>query len=53
MRQAGGRRGGGAQLTPLGEAIIAHFREAEAAIASTTQEDLAALQAEVQHPVGN
>jgi molybdate transport system regulatory protein len=53
MRQAGGRRGGGAQLTPLGEAIIAHFRAAEAAIASTTQEDLAALQAEVQHPVGN
>ncbi len=47
MRQTGGRHGGGATLTPLGEAVIARFRKAEAAIAAAARDDLAALQAEV------
>ena len=52
MRQTGGRYGGGAQLTPLGEAIITRFRATEAAIAEATRDDLAAVQAEVQPPTG-
>ena len=53
MRQTGGRYGGGAQLTPLGEAIITRFRATEAAIAEATHDDLAAFQAEVQPPTGD
>jgi len=49
-RQAGGRQGGGAALTPLGEAVIARFRAMEAAITAATQEELTALQAEVKSP---
>ncbi|HEX3982989.1 MAG TPA: LysR family transcriptional regulator [Acidisoma sp.] len=49
-RQAGGRHGGGAQLTPLGQAVIARFRAAEAAIEAAARSELAALAAEVQVP---
>jgi molybdate transport system regulatory protein len=47
-RQAGGRHGGGAALTPLGQSIIARFRSAEAAIAAATRDDMAALAGEIQ-----
>lgn len=47
-RQAGGRHGGGARLTPLGETVIHRFRAVEAEIATATREHLAALQAEIQ-----
>lgn len=45
--QSGGRRGGGARLTPLGEAIVSRFRAAEAAAAAAVAGEIAALQAEV------
>ncbi|MCB8875206.1 winged helix-turn-helix domain-containing protein [Acidisoma silvae] len=50
-RQAGGRHGGGAALTPLGQAIITRFRAAEAAITAATDEDVTALAAEIQGPI--
>jgi molybdate transport system regulatory protein len=50
-RHAGGRQGGGAELTPLGRAIITRFRATEAAIASATRDEIAALAAEIQPQV--
>lgn len=46
-RQAGGRHGGGAQLTVLGLTLIARFRAVEQAALEATKDHLAALQAEV------
>jgi molybdate transport system regulatory protein len=45
--QTGGRRGGGARLTPLGRAVIGHFRAIEHAAAAATARHVAALQAEI------
>lgn len=42
---AGGRGGGGARLTPLGEALIARYGALEAKIDATTQPELEALRA--------
>lgn len=43
---AGGRRGGGAALTPLGEAVLTHYRALERRLAAAAEgEDLAALRA--------
>ena len=39
----GGRQGGGAQLTPFGEAVLARMRRIEASAASATRRDVAAL----------
>ena len=44
---AGGARGGGAQLTPLGKQLIARFRAMEAAANAAIASDLAALGAEL------
>lgn len=46
-RRAGGRRGGGARLTPLGLALIARYRAIEHAAAVAAETHLAALQVEV------
>ena len=51
VRQTGGRHGGGAMLTPLGQAIITRFRAAEAAIAAAAHDDIAALEAEIQQTI--
>lgn len=45
--QTGGRKGGGAQLTPLGLAIVSRFRAIERAAASAAAAHMAALQAEI------
>lgn len=45
--QVGGKQGGGAKLTPLGLAIITHFRALEQATADAARQHLAALQAEM------
>lgn len=43
---AGGRRGGGAALTPLGETVLARYRALERRLALAAEgEDLAALRA--------
>ncbi|MFC3208470.1 MAG: winged helix-turn-helix domain-containing protein [Mesorhizobium sp.] len=45
--QTGGRKGGGAQLTPLGLAVVSRFRAIERAAASAAAVHMAALQAEI------
>ena len=45
-RMAGGSRGGGATLTPLGMDIVARYRKLEAAALALAAEDLAALEAQ-------
>ena len=49
-RQTGGRNGGGAKVTDLGQALITRFRDVEQASASAASEHLAALQAEIDLP---
>jgi molybdate transport system regulatory protein len=46
--QKGGPRGGGAQLTPVGMAVVSRFRAIERAAASAAAQHIAALQAEVE-----
>jgi molybdate transport system regulatory protein len=46
-RQTGGRNGGGARLTDLGETLIARYRAVEQAAAAVAEEHLAVLQAEI------
>lgn len=45
--QSGGKRGGGASLTPLGRAVVARFRAIERLAAAAGAPDMAALQAEI------
>lgn len=45
--RSGGRKGGGATLTPLGHALIARYRAMEQAAAAATEPHLAALAAEI------
>jgi molybdate transport system regulatory protein len=45
--QTGGRRGGGASLTPIGLAVVSRFRAIERAAASAAEQHLQALQAEI------
>ncbi len=40
---AGGSGGGGANLTPAGEAVVAHYRAIEAATAAAAKKHLSAL----------
>jgi len=49
-RQTGGRNGGGAKVTDLGQALITRFRAVELAAAAAASEHLAALQAEIDRP---
>lgn len=46
-RQAGGKNGGGARLTPLGLALISHFRAIEQAAAQVAAPHIEALQREI------
>ena len=46
--QKGGKRGGGAQLTPVGLAVVTRFRAIERAAAAAAAEHMAALQAEIE-----
>lgn len=43
--EAGGAQGGGTALTPLGKAVVAHYRAAEAKAAKAAEKEIAALQA--------
>ena len=45
--QTGGKKGGGAQLTPVGLEIVSRFRAIERAAESAAEQHMAALQAEV------
>ncbi|MCC6204883.1 MAG: winged helix-turn-helix domain-containing protein [Hyphomicrobiales bacterium] len=45
--KTGGRRGGGAELTPAGLSVVARFRAIERAAQSAAEPHLAALQKEV------
>jgi molybdate transport system regulatory protein len=46
-RQAGGKNGGGAILTPFGVSLIARYRKIERAAAGAVREELAALRADM------
>lgn len=45
--QTGGKRGGGAKLTPFGEELVAKYREIERLSAAAAEPLLAALQSQV------
>lgn len=45
--KTGGRRGGGAELTPAGAALVRRFRAIERAAGEAAAEHIAALQAEI------
>jgi len=45
--KTGGKRGGGAVLTPVGKALVARFRAIEQAAALAAATELQALQAEI------
>jgi len=49
-RQAGGKNGGGAVLTPFGVSLIARYRKIERAAADAARKELAALRADIGHP---
>ena len=46
--QKGGKRGGGARLTPAGEAVVRRFRAIERSALSAAEPHIAALQAEIE-----
>lgn len=46
--QTGGKRGGGAQLTDIGLAIVSRFRAIERAATAVAEQHIAALQAEIE-----
>lgn len=45
--QTGGRKGGGAQLTPVGLAVVSRFRAIERAATHAAEQHLKALQEEI------
>jgi molybdate transport system regulatory protein len=45
--KTGGKRGGGAQLTPAGLAVVSRFRAIERAAGAAAEQHIAALQAEI------
>ena len=46
--KTGGRKGGGATLTPFGETLVSRFRAIEAAAHDAAREHMQALQAEIE-----
>src|SRR5215472_9627596 len=49
-RQAGGKDGGGAALTPFGLSLVARYRKIERDAASAVRKDLAALRSDIGRP---
>lgn len=49
-RQTGGKNGGGAMLTPFGEALVARYRRIEHDAAIAVKKDLAALRNDISKP---
>ncbi len=45
--QAGGKKGGGAELTPTGLAVVGRYRAIERAAAAAAEPHIAALQADI------
>jgi molybdate transport system regulatory protein len=43
----GGKRGGGAKLTPFGMSLVAHYRNIERSVKSATRQELIALRADM------
>jgi len=46
-RQAGGKNGGGAVLTPFGLSLVAHYRKIERSAETAARKELRALRAEM------
>jgi molybdate transport system regulatory protein len=46
-RQAGGKNGGGAMLTPFGLSLVARYRKIERSAESAARKDLQALRADI------
>jgi molybdate transport system regulatory protein len=46
----GGRSGGGARLTPLGEEVLGRYRRMQAATEAAIKDDLAALKRTMRKP---
>jgi molybdate transport system regulatory protein len=46
--QTGGKQGGGAQLTPVGLAVVSRFRAIERAAAAAAAQHMVALQEEIE-----
>jgi molybdate transport system regulatory protein len=46
--QTGGKHGGGAQLTPLGQSVVSRYRAIEQAATSAAEGHIKALQAEIE-----
>lgn len=49
-RQAGGKNGGGAALTPFGISLVARYRKIERDAASAVRKELAALRNDIGRP---
>ncbi len=49
-RQAGGKNGGGAALTPFGETLVARYRRIEREAASAVKKELTALRNDIAKP---
>ena len=49
-RQAGGKNGGGAALTPFGISLVARYRKIERDAASAVRKELAALRSDIGKP---
>ena len=49
-RKVGGKRGGGAMLTPFGISLVARYRKIERSVESAAREELLALRADVNAP---
>ena len=47
-RQAGGKNGGGAMLTPFGLSLVARYRNIERSVESAARKELLALRAEMR-----
>ena len=48
-RQAGGRNGGGAMLTPFGMSLVERYRKIERSAESAARKELQALRADIGH----
>jgi molybdate transport system regulatory protein len=46
VRQAGGKRGGGATLTPFGQSLVARYRKIERSAEVAARQELRALRAD-------